>query len=249
MWYLIAPPIIIVLSVFFVLWYLSRKGVDPVVVDKISQLENTASEKIAFARTKTFFLRLLEKMTSRFKVFSLKMHNILNEMTQSLKEKQKHFQKEEVKKDFFAEEKEEENILDPEVPLIRKRQNLHIVEENLSVDSSDISVMDVREEKKENDILVEEKRVRPMVSEVATRPEKILPKKKSVSVVREETLIAHIAVNPKDFSAYEELGDYYLENGNIKDAKECYRQVLRLSPVQRMAKIKIRRLEKILSQK
>jgi len=33
----------------------------------------------------------------------------------------------------------------------------------------------------------------------------------------------------------------------MKDAKDCYRQVLKLSPVQRMVKIKIRRLEKLLT--
>jgi hypothetical protein len=37
-----------------------------------------------------------------------------------------------------------------------------------------------------------------------------------------------------------------MDNGNIKDAKECYRQVLRLSPANRDVKMKIRRLEKML---
>jgi cytochrome c-type biogenesis protein CcmH/NrfG len=60
-------------------------------------------------------------------------------------------------------------------------------------------------------------------------------------------MIARIARDPKDFTSYEALGDYYLESENIRDAKECYRQVLKLSPVHRMVKIKIRRLEKLLT--
>lgn len=62
----------------------------------------------------------------------------------------------------------------------------------------------------------------------------------------EEILIERIVSNPRDVEAYERLGDYYLENDNYVDAKECYRQVLKLSPVNRLVKIKIRRLEKIL---
>ena len=79
-----------------------------------------------------------------------------------------------------------------------------------------------------------------------------LPDSKRLSLrgkAPEEDLIGRIANNPKDYEAYEALGDFYMESGNIKDAKECYRQVLKLSPVQRMVKIKIRRLEKLLSQK
>ncbi|MEI9966304.1 MAG: tetratricopeptide repeat protein [Candidatus Moraniibacteriota bacterium] len=68
-------------------------------------------------------------------------------------------------------------------------------------------------------------------------------------VLSEEDLIGRIANNPKDFSSYEALGDYYLESGNTKDAKECYRQVLKLRPQERSVKIKIRRLEKMLSQR
>ena len=69
---------------------------------------------------------------------------------------------------------------------------------------------------------------------------------KKEAISHEEDFITAIAKNPKDFQAYEKLGDYYMDNGNIKDAKECYRQVLRLSPANREVKMKIRRLEKML---
>lgn len=62
----------------------------------------------------------------------------------------------------------------------------------------------------------------------------------------EDILVERIALNPRDIEAYERLGDYYLEQGNLTDAKECYRQVLKLSPAYRLVKIKIRRLERLL---
>lgn len=98
--------------------------------------------------------------------------------------------------------------------------------------------------------------MRPTVSQKITQPEE----KESEATETEETLpevktqledilVERIAANPRDLEAYERLGEYYMEQGNVQDAKECYRQVLRLSPVHRLAKIKIRRLEKMLEQK
>lgn len=62
----------------------------------------------------------------------------------------------------------------------------------------------------------------------------------------EDILVERISMNPRDIEAYERLGDYYLEQKNLTDAKECYRQVLKLSPAYRLVKIKIRRLERLL---
>ncbi len=62
----------------------------------------------------------------------------------------------------------------------------------------------------------------------------------------EDILVERISMNPRDIEAYERLGDYYLEQSNLVDAKECYRQVLKLSPAYRLVKIKIRRLERLL---
>lgn len=78
-----------------------------------------------------------------------------------------------------------------------------------------------------------------IVGVITTEPKK--PKEQL-----EELLIGRIVSNPRDVEAYERLGDYYLENENYIDAKECYRQVLKLSPVNRLVKIKIRRLERVL---
>jgi len=73
--------------------------------------------------------------------------------------------------------------------------------------------------------------------------EEALPMKKDQM---EDILVERISLNPRDIEAYERLGDYYLEQKNLIDAKECYRQVLKLSPAYRLVKIKIRRLERLL---
>lgn len=246
MWYLIVPPIIVVLSLLFVLWYLSRQGADPFISKKVSQLELQETHKVAFSRTKNFFLRLLEKTAYRFKVVSLQMHNTLNDLTQSLKERRRHFQEKVERQEEISNKKQESLIEFSDTPVEKD------LEEVYSPRTQSVVNLQRAEKKKvfeRREFETEEiTPVRPMVSDKIVRPE-VSYQKTSGDIAREERLIARIAVNPKDYVAYEELGDYYLETGNVKDAKECYRQVLKLSPAERMVKIKIRRLEKILLQK
>jgi tetratricopeptide (TPR) repeat protein len=230
MWYLVVPPIVVVLSVSFLLWYLSRKGEDPKVALRV--LENEERGAVAFPRTKEFFLRLLEKVGQHFKVLSLRIHNTFSQFTQSVR----------------ASRVRVHSTLEPEVSEAKEE----IVESSAPVrpmSSSGDSILStpiVRERAPLVETERKEEVPRPMVSEVAVHPEK---RKRLVrpNVAREEDLIGRIARDPKDFTSYEALGDYYLEMDNIKDAKECYRQVLKLSPVHRMVKIKIRRLEKLLT--
>lgn len=84
---------------------------------------------------------------------------------------------------------------------------------------------------------------RPMVATRATLPQPTALMKEKNKL--EEVLIKRIAVNPKDIEAYERLGDYYLESENFQDSLECFRQVLKLSPVHHKARLRIRRLERI----
>jgi len=264
MWYLVIPPIIVVLSLSFLLWYLSRKGTDPVIAEMISQSEG---EKPSFSRTKELFLRILEKWAQRFKVASLRTHNSLHEFTQSVKESRRKMNgnvlsetehvfpvevvvktiekstavtPNEHKEGFFSRLKQRV------IKEVKPQQEVSLNEELSQMESNPITFR--RQEEKEQNGFFEKKEIvpRPMVSETVAQPESRRGRMKP-NISREETLIARIAVNPKDFTSYEELGDYYLEIENIKDAKECYRQVLKLSPVHRMVKIKIRRLEKLLT--
>jgi len=61
--------------------------------------------------------------------------------------------------------------------------------------------------------------------------------------IKEEALIHRIAENPKDVEAYRELGDYYLATGNIRDAKDSFKMVLRLRPRDLKAKSSLREVE------
>lgn len=83
---------------------------------------------------------------------------------------------------------------------------------------------------------------RPMISDEVT-----LPQKRGEKDQYEQVLVERIALNPRDVEAYERLGDYYMENENLDDAKECFKQVLRLSPLSRRARFRMRRIEKSLS--
>ena len=85
--------------------------------------------------------------------------------------------------------------------------------------------------------------IRPLIRETATHP--IIKTREKNQL--EEVLIKRIAINPKDIEAYERLGDYYLESENYQDSKECFKQVLRLSPVHYKARLKIRKLERFIS--
>lgn len=274
MWYLIVPPIIVIVSLSFVLWYFSRKGADPLIAEKASQLGAEAQQRIAFSRTKAFFLRILEKTASRFKVRSLQMHNALHEFTQTLKARQRRFQAkvspvirpsrslgsetDVVRSGFLRrltnKPAENEKTFRPESHSVSagydagsvsvQGDDTTVVTERVSVSATILTVPVAPKTAFENHEILN----RPMVSETMVHPES--PRVRTqADMRREEELIARIAVNPKDFTAYEGLGDHYLDIGNIKDAKECYRQVLKLSPAHRMVRIKIRRLEKILSQR
>jgi tetratricopeptide (TPR) repeat protein len=73
----------------------------------------------------------------------------------------------------------------------------------------------------------------------------VIPKKEPLPEdrVREAALIYRIAENPKDLEAYREIGDYYMGIGNIKDAKESFKMVLKLRPRDLKAKSSLREIE------
>ena len=80
---------------------------------------------------------------------------------------------------------------------------------------------------------------RKIVEPAPVIKKEILPEDK----VREAALIYRIAENPRDIEAYRELGDYYLGVGNIKDAKESFKMVLKLRPRDLKAKSCLREIE------
>ena len=63
----------------------------------------------------------------------------------------------------------------------------------------------------------------------------------------EKILIDRIASNPKDIEAYERLGEYYMEIKNWNYAKECFKQVIKLHPGSIKARMKMRKLGRLLA--
>lgn len=267
MWYLIVPPIIVIMSLSFVLWYFSRKSADPLIVAKAVRLGAEAEQQVSFLRTKAWSLRILEKMASRFKVRSLRMHNALHDFTQTIKARQRRFQDRAAVATGMPGVSGQEERPAARAGLFRRLTQKTRTDADMSRSQEQSELADHASgyvPEQGNDTMIaggqtaapaamrtasvaSEETVRPMVSETMAHPEQ--PRARTgADMRREEELIARIAVNPKDFAAYEGLGDHYLDAGNTRDAKECYRQVLRLSPAHRMVKIKIRRLEKLFSE-
>ena len=254
MLYLIVPPIVIVLTLVFLLWYLSKKASDPLVNERVMEIEGL-QKRARFQGIREWRLRFLEKFAQKSKNNSLRMHNALHNWLQSIRASRKKVAEEkqlveeyQQKEESYNEEYMDEEVVVVSQPAVVEAVRVERVESNFAIPLIRRRKRGESEEGKP--VAIEEKKnleERPMVSDRVA-----LPDSKLLSIrgkAPEEDLIGRIANNPKDYEAYEALGDFYMESGNIKDAKECYRQVLKLSPVQRMVKIKIRRLEKLLSQK
>jgi tetratricopeptide (TPR) repeat protein len=175
------------------------------------------------SRTALYFV---EKATQSFKILFLKFYNLFNKWSHFAKEKRRKngFVKSESFHQQAGEGKEAEDVF------VKKVEEMKIDENKKT-----IAVSFSKEE-------IMEGEGRPMVSEVATQPEYFVASKNKF----EEILIERIAADPRDLEAYERLGDYYMERRGYQDAKECYKQVLKLSPINRKARIKMRKLERIL---
>lgn len=229
MLYYIIPPIIIIASISVLIWFLFRKAtLIPQDAVLIPQQENFYSAKIKgfFGAIGHFFLGFAEAIIRRAKLTSLKFHNTSNEWAQTIRKKRERAK---------IEKEDRLNALSAlkDVGNVDERQDVHQGEE------SDV-VTFVRQRRM--------RRAQPMVSDSVTMPEKH-GEKENAKEKLEDVLIKRIAMNPRDIEAYERLGDYYMQQENAKDALECYRQVLKLSPAHSKAKMKIRRLEGLLSRK
>ena len=278
MWHLIVPPIIVVICFVFIVWYLSLRGSDPEVAERVEANGDVRGGALRL-RARIFSLRVIEKIAQRSKLLSLRIYNGIHEFLQSVKEKRKLSDMRQQELEIAAQEAQGEDLSQSE-GFLRRVEHVYPKEESDAVteevaarpeSEKDMSrelsqkVPDtqsgVPEEKPSSfNITTPIRRrsreeapekvfipLKPMVSEQAVRPDRL--KRKAAERPAEEELIARIATNPKDYTAYEALGDFYMERGSIQDAKECYKQVLKLSPVQRLVKIKIRRLERLLSQR
>lgn len=69
----------------------------------------------------------------------------------------------------------------------------------------------------------------------------------SVAINVESELVKQISLDPKNPESYRRLGDFYVRNDRLQDARECYKYVLRLDPRHKRAQLAMARLDRILA--
>ncbi len=242
MWYLIIPPVVVIVSLALLIWFLSNRSEQVSIQERMEDIAKQSSfREWHTLRVRQIFFRFLEKGTRSLKVFSLRVHNWFHNIGQSFREKRS--QSDILITSFLNVKKEKKESSSDAISFFENPKKE-------GVSQSDDAVMNRggtgEEVLTEPSVLVVESR--PMVSERAVIPETKPNKVIARDLKEEERLIKEIAANPKNVSAYEALGDYYLERGDVNDAKACYRQVLKLSPVHRMVKVKIRKLERLMEE-
>lgn len=256
MWYLIIPPFIIVLSLGALLWFLSRRMSDADIADKLFSMKGSTqaeSHSRSLSR-RAFFLKLLETLASKFKTGTLRIHNFFQHSLERLRRQRTEIDT--MRKNLsegigYGKEKraEKPSLFNRRKPAETTSSKEFLEEKMLSGEDADASA--IRSERASTGAMAgvgtEGFVSRPMLRENVAHPEAAFGRK--TESPREETLIARIVENPRDAAAYEELGDCYFAVKNLQDAKECYRQALKLHPTNRAVKIKIRRLEKVFEER
>lgn len=247
MLYSIIPPILIVISLAGIIVFLMKKS------DKVSRLsiEEIIREeeerkimmedagffqkitlKIKGAKRDDFkhvILALLEKITRKSRVVFLKLESKFGGWSANIREKRKA----RTEKQMLVENsrKDESTIQKLKEYKLEKKEEAEIEMKKPAFEKSALNKIE------------EEKIIKPIISEKVARPHKAEMRDRL-----EELLIERIAANPKDLEAYERLGQYYMEIKSYTDAKECFKQVIKLDPGNRNAKYRLKRLETLLAQ-
>ncbi len=264
MWPLIIPPVVFVLVLGFLVWFLSKKSADPAFQEELIRLgQMPRSKKFLFFFKEETGLRLLERLTQRLKLLSLKFHNRFQQLSDFLRRKRE--QSHEAAEASLQTEATPLEEGDKEVFWDRWHRRHRETLEPVAVAPEEGIVAEKNEEQGER-VLVQHTSpptesasrlsgLRKKVSALAPASAEYFTRssKRPVPSVRkllsEEELIDRIAKNPKDAASYEELGDYYMASENLEDAKACYRQVIKLLPLNREVKDKVRKLERLLVQR
>lgn len=244
MWYLIIPPAVVIVSLAILIWFLTNRAKQPSIQERMEDIANHSSfREWQTLRLKQIFFRSLEKTMRSIKVLSLRVHNVFHSMGQTMREK-----------------RHQSDLLVTSMLNIKKEKEESLREESEQAPVVSVDILsepkrgqDVSEKRGESNVHASATApastpARPMVSDRMVIPEIKQDVITSNDTEEENRLIKRIAANPKSVSAYEALGDYYLERGSVNDAKACYRQVLKLSPVHRMVKVKIRKLERLMEE-
>jgi hypothetical protein len=253
MLYSIIPPILVVLSLIGIILFLMKKAPQVALLDDSKRKEigeNGISGKRGFFGRIFFgsgngekkglkhgFLFFLEKSTRKLRVLFLKLENLFTHWSESIKRKRKiHIESSESLKEENSPEASDNMIGESE--MLERVKRYEPEEDIYKSNSGDIKV---RTQIPKD----EEKIIRPIISERVVTPRS----KPEIKNRLERILIERIAANPKDIEAYERLGEYYFEIENYQHSKECFKQVIKLDPMNASVKDKMRKLERLLARR
>ncbi|MFZ2226382.1 MAG: tetratricopeptide repeat protein [Candidatus Moraniibacteriota bacterium] len=232
----IIPPLLVILSVIGIILFLAKKN------QQLTKLEN--DEKLAALRNgsglvgenKTKItakvgqigLVVSEKAVRRMRLLFLKSENKFKLLGEGIRKRRTSKLEEKATAETASKESEKlDGILDRTEKLTPEKKELR---ERLFL------------KRKNYQEEPQEKFFRPIISDHVVVPKR----RREVKDRLEELLIERIAANPKDIEAYERLGEYYLEIKNLEHAKECFKQILKLSPLNSNVRYKMRKLERML---
>lgn len=231
MLYSIIFPILIVVSLAGIIMLLMKKATALALLKDKDENENIGNNflgKIVNGeKVNNKSLLILEKITRKFKLMFLKLENIFSAWGESIKQKRR-IKENEGKYSNIETRKIEEKEIEKKESFFQRRN------EKRNVGNASV-VVDMEKEIEFKEIPAVEK------------DEKIKASTKKKDLF-EKILIDRIAANPKDVEAYERLGEYYFEIENWNYSKECFKQVVKLSPQNRNVRMKMRKLERILGE-
>lgn len=227
MFWIYIPPIILVVALAGLAIMLGRKSAElkKINVDFPSPADEKEKTnwKIRFNYVGKRVIHLLEKILSLLKIIFRKTEQVMSIWLTKLRarrdeKKHENSLKEELWKDTSKKEK-----FFQEIEKVEKiSANLTETEEKINYTASDVII---RKKFIDEPVIIQKKEP--------------LPEDKA----RETALIYRIAENPRDIEAYREIGEYYMQIDNIKDAKEAFKMVLKLRPRDLKAKSSLREIE------
>jgi tetratricopeptide (TPR) repeat protein len=242
------PPILIILSLAGIIIFFMKKAPQIARLSDEDALEKERLDRMAtagfFGRLglkiknirwsglKSVFLALSEKLTRRARIIFLRLESkskSLNDSIRSKRGKQENTNSE--RKSWEGGQNEEDVILD-KVNNYQPKKKSYLAGMKKALKKEKVPEKNAYDDS-------EERIIKPMVSDRVVNPNGRAEMKDRL----EDLLIERIAANPKDVEAYERLGEYYMEIDSLNDAKECFKQVLKLDPKNRNVKYRMRVLE------
>ena len=231
----IIPPLLVILSVIGIILFLAKKN------QQLTKLENdeklialrngsglAGEEKTKItAKVGQIGLAVSEKMVRRMRLLFLKSENKFKLLGEGIRKRRTNRLEEKAVETISNESEQLDGIVDRTEKLTPEKKELR---EKLFL------------KRKNYQEEPQEKFFRPIISDHVVVPKR----RREVKDRLEELLIERIAANPKDIEAYERLGEYYLEIKNLEHAKECFKQILKLSPLNSNVRYKMRKLERML---